>query len=324
MQANRRMVPQERLDLFGLVRREIIEDHMNRLPPRSMRREVGQERDELGRRVPFGGTAEDLSRSRVERRIKRQRAMPGVLKAVSFRAAWRQRQDRIQPIQRLDRGLLIDTEDRRVLRRVQIQSDNIGGLALKVGIVRRHVSLEPMRLEPMPGPDPGDHHMGEPERLRQPARTPMGRPILRPPARPVENPGLHLRGEHRGGLPAMSAVETRQSFGGKALAPARDVRIAATELPANLGPAGSTGEQQDAPGAPGIIGATLAAVDCGVPVSRRSTLVSVMAASLVDAKYTLTFQLLQSTSLALAASLASPARLASRADPLELRTRRSG
>ncbi len=40
MQADRRMVLQARLDLLGLVRGEIIEDHMNRLSRRLMGDEV--------------------------------------------------------------------------------------------------------------------------------------------------------------------------------------------------------------------------------------------------------------------------------------------
>jgi hypothetical protein len=43
-----------------------------------------------------------------------------------------ERQDWIQPIQRLNRRLLVDTKDRRMLRRVQIQSNNIGCLAFEV------------------------------------------------------------------------------------------------------------------------------------------------------------------------------------------------
>ena len=51
-----RMGPQEGLDVGGLVRREIVEDHVNLLVARLMRHDVGKERDELS-----GGMACDRS-----------------------------------------------------------------------------------------------------------------------------------------------------------------------------------------------------------------------------------------------------------------------
>lgn len=260
VQLDRRMVMKEHGDLPRLVCGEIIEDHMNGLPPRPMGHEIRQERDELARGVPLGGAPKDLPSPCVEGRIERQGPVPGIFKAVPFRPARGEGQDRIQPIQRLDRRFLIDAEDGGMLRRVQIQPNNLGRLVLEVGIVRRQVPLQPMRLEAMPSPDPGDHHMREPKHLRQPSRTPVGRPILRPAAGPVENPGFHLRSEHRGGLSTVPAVETGQALGRKASTPAGNVRIATAELSANLGPAGPFGEQQNTASAPGVIRAPFTTV----------------------------------------------------------------
>lgn len=102
------MITQERRDLLSLVHREVIEDHVHRVPPRPMGDEVGQERDELGRGVALGGASEDLLSPRVENGIERQGPMPGILKAVPFCSSGGERQNRIQAIQRLDRRLLID------------------------------------------------------------------------------------------------------------------------------------------------------------------------------------------------------------------------
>jgi hypothetical protein len=45
------------------------------------------------------GVAHYFARPRVQRRIERQRPVSVLLEAVSFGAPWRQRQDRVQPIQ---------------------------------------------------------------------------------------------------------------------------------------------------------------------------------------------------------------------------------
>src|SRR5690242_6160136 len=54
-----------------------------------------------------------------------------VLEAVSFRARRRKRKDRIEPVQCLDCGLLIDTESRSMLRRIHIQPDDVCRLAVQ-------------------------------------------------------------------------------------------------------------------------------------------------------------------------------------------------
>lgn len=260
MQTDCGMVVQEGVHLLGLMRREIVEDDVQRLPPRLMGHQVGQERDELRRGVSFGGTPEHRAAASLERGIEREGAVTGIFKAMPLDTTGRQWQHWIQPIQRLDRRLLIHTEDGGMLRRIHVQPNDISRLALEVGIVRRHVPLEAMRLEAMPGPDPSHHHMGDPQRLRQSPRTPVRRPVLRSPAGPVQNLGVQLGSEHRRGLSSMPTVEARQSLGCKALTPAGNVTIAAAELPANLRPTGALGQQHNTPCPPGIIRSAFATV----------------------------------------------------------------
>ena len=106
---------QEVLDALGLVRREIVGDHVDLFAARLVDHDVGQERDELGRGVPRGGLAQHLAGLGVEGGVQRQRAVAVVLEAVPLGAPGRQRQHRILAIQRLDGRLLIDAEHRRML-----------------------------------------------------------------------------------------------------------------------------------------------------------------------------------------------------------------
>ena len=82
--------------------------------------------------------------------------MPVVFEAVPLGAAGRQRQDRIEAVQGLNRRFLIDGEDRGVVGRVDIQPDHVGGFGLEVGVVRQHVALEAMRLQPGTAPGLAD------------------------------------------------------------------------------------------------------------------------------------------------------------------------
>jgi len=55
-----------------------------------------------------------------------------------------ERQDRINPVERLNRRFLIDAEDDGALRRIEVEPDHVRGFRLEVGIGRAHIS---------PGPD---------------------------------------------------------------------------------------------------------------------------------------------------------------------------
>jgi len=58
-----------------------------------------------------------------------------ILEAVTFGASRREWQDGIETVQSLNGGLLIDAEHSRVLRWVQIEAEDVGGLALELRIV---------------------------------------------------------------------------------------------------------------------------------------------------------------------------------------------
>src|SRR6516162_11914163 len=134
-----------------------------------------------------GGFGEHRAGASVKRRVKRQRAVTIVFETVAFQASGRQRQHRIEPVESLDGTLLVDAEHRRVLRRLEVQADNIGGLALEIRIVGSHVALDAMRLEPRALPYPCDHHMAHPHILSQLAATPVGGAVGWRPARYSEN-----------------------------------------------------------------------------------------------------------------------------------------
>src|SRR3954465_61788 len=56
-------------------------------------------------------------------------------------------QDRVKPIQGLNSRFLIHAKDSRMLRWIHIQSNDVGGLLLKLRIIAGHVSFESMGFE---------------------------------------------------------------------------------------------------------------------------------------------------------------------------------
>jgi len=125
--------------------------------------------------VPRRGFAQHLAVFGVERGVQRQRTMAVVLKAVPLGPVARQRQHRVLAVERLDRRLLVDAEHRRMGRRVHIQSNDIGRLALEFGIVRGHLAVAPLRLQSVLCPDPRYHHVRDRQHRTQLGAVPLAR-----------------------------------------------------------------------------------------------------------------------------------------------------
>ena len=181
-------------DPLGLVRREVVRNHMDLPSLRLSGHEVRQEGDELLRRMPLGGLAENFPRLGIERGVQGERAVAIVFKAMPFGPPGRQGQHRILTIQGLNRGLLIDTKHGRMLRRVQVEADDVGRLRLKVRIIGGHIAVQSMRLEPMLSPHPGHPHVTDPELGGELPGTPVSRPVAGVLPRGVQDAGFHLRG----------------------------------------------------------------------------------------------------------------------------------
>lgn len=135
VETNAGILVQELPHQRAFVSRKIVEDDVNVLASRTQRDDLLQAGNEVLTGMPCSGFAVDAAGSGIQRRIQGDRSMSVVFEPMAFGAAGRKRQHRIEPVQRLNGGLLVDTEDGRVLRRVQIEADYASGLALEIGIV---------------------------------------------------------------------------------------------------------------------------------------------------------------------------------------------
>ena len=127
-----------------------------------------------------------------------------------------ERQDRIEAVQGLNGGLFIDAEHGRMLRRIQVQADDVGGFAFEVRIVAGHVALQAMRLQSSFFPDAMHGVFTDAQRCRQLAATPVCGSIAGFFARSGQNPGPQGRCQHAGLLAGMIGIQSVESGIGSA------------------------------------------------------------------------------------------------------------
>jgi hypothetical protein len=170
-----------------------VGDHMNLAAGRLRAHDVAEEFDKRGAGVTRDRVAQHLAGLRVEGGEERERAVAVLLESVSFCAPRRQRQDRIEAVERLDGRFLIDGKHGRVVGRIDIQADHVGGLRLEVGVVRPHIAPESMGLQP-----------GTPPRLADEVVVNL--------QQPTELPGTSMGGAVGRGLSRLAS--TRASIAG--------------------------------------------------------------------------------------------------------------
>jgi len=173
MQMYRRVGLQKCGDPSGLVGREVVGDHVNLLTGGLARHDVGQKGDELFRGVPVCRLAQHFPCLGIERGVERQRTVPVIFEPMPFRPPRRQRQHWILAVEGLDRRFLVNTKHGRLLWRIQVETDNVSGLALELRVSGRHIALQPVGLEPMLRPDSGHAHVTDSEVSRECAGTPV-------------------------------------------------------------------------------------------------------------------------------------------------------
>ena len=159
--------------------------------------------------------------------------MAVILEAVPFGASRSERQDGIETVQGLDGGLLIDAEHSRMLRRTQIEAEDVSGFAFKFRIVAGHVAFEAVRFQARLLPNAMHSVFADAERRGQLAATPVRRPVARFSPRGRQDAGAQSRSQNAGLLAGMIGVQSLQSVSPEALLPAHDGGRRGLELSLN-------------------------------------------------------------------------------------------
>jgi hypothetical protein len=142
--------------------------------------------------MPATDVAQHLARVHVQGRKQRRRAVSLVVVRPAFGLAGAHREQGRRPVQGLDLRLLVDTEDRGVLRRVEIQPDDVADLVDQQRIGRQLECLGAMRLQAEGLPNAVHTHRADAGGLGQRAGAPVGRAARRAFQRPSHD-GFDLR-----------------------------------------------------------------------------------------------------------------------------------
>jgi len=136
-----------------------------------------------------------------------------------------------------------------VLRRLQIQADNVGCLAFEIGIVAGQVTLQAVGFEAGFLPHPIRRVFAYSQSRRQPATTPVGGTVAGFLAGGRKNFGPQSRSQNAGPLTAMVGVQPIHPEFEKALLPTNHGGSTGLRLALDRVERGSFGQHQDELGA---------------------------------------------------------------------------
>jgi 20S proteasome alpha/beta subunit len=254
MQLHVRMRLEERQHRRRFMSRQVVRNDVDLAVAPLRRHDLLQEPDELVTGVARGRFADDRARLRFQGGIEGEGPVTDVLEAVALGAAGRQRQDRIASVEGLNRGLFIDAEDGCVLRRIQIQPDNLRRFRFEIGIGRSQVALQSMRLQAGPFPCALNNRVRHAQPIAEPPRRPMGGAVRRRLAGPAQDPRFHLRRQHASFRSTMAAAQSGNAVRFIPGFPSRDGLRRAVDALADRRVRVSVGEQQNDPGPSGFVG----------------------------------------------------------------------
>jgi hypothetical protein len=254
MNADLGMMGQKVVDELGFMGREIVSDDVDLAPEGLGGHHLGKKVDELGAGMALSSLAKDFSASSIKGRVKSKGSVAVILKTMGLGSARRKRQNRIQAVQGLDGSFFVYAKDRGMIRRLQIKADNVGGLLLEVGILAQHVTAQPVRLQAVASPNPGNGHVIGAQRRGQPAAAPVGGSALRATTGPLQNACLKLRciGPHFATL--MTGHQSRQTACQKTLSPALNIRGTTPKHSGYGTHSKARAQRKNDSGPPGILG----------------------------------------------------------------------
>jgi hypothetical protein len=213
MELNVGMGAQKSLNGGSFMSRKVVGDDMNMGFSGLSGDDLGEKLHELGAGVTGSGLSEDLAGGRVQGRIERKSAVAEVFESVTFGPSGRERQDGIETIKGLNGALFIDTENSRMGRRLQVETDDCGCLLLELRVIADHVVATPVRLQPRLGPHPGHTHMVNAERGPQLAAAPVGRTIGRLAVQsPIDDPSFQFLDSFTGRTSTVPTPESGQTL----------------------------------------------------------------------------------------------------------------
>ena len=131
MEVDAGMGREPRLHRRGRMRGGVVQDDVQ-LVTAVATSDALEEREKIGPGVPLAAFSQDLAAGDLERGVQAGQPVAAVVVGLARRQPGPQRQQRLRPAQRLDLGLLVDTQHHGIRRRIEIQPHHIVNLRLRL------------------------------------------------------------------------------------------------------------------------------------------------------------------------------------------------
>lgn len=173
MELEARMAFEPGADLSGLVSAAVVQDQVEVQVLGRRAVNLSQEIEELFGPVAPGQPAHDLAGENVKGGVQARGAMALVVVRAPLDLAGLEGQQGLRTVERLDLGLLVPAQDHRVVRRVEVEADDIDHLVGELRVLADLEGLEAMRFEVRRLPDLPDLPRRHPGGLGHEANTPV-------------------------------------------------------------------------------------------------------------------------------------------------------
>ena len=160
--------------LSFFMRGVVVENDVDRFVFRHLALDPVEEADDLLMAMALHVLPDNCSVKHVERCEQRGCAMPLVIVGHGARTALLHRQAGLGAVERLDLRLLVDGQDHRMSRRIDIEADDLGELFGENRIVRQFEAAPSMRCKAMRLPNLLHRRDGQPDDLGHRTRRPVG------------------------------------------------------------------------------------------------------------------------------------------------------
>jgi hypothetical protein len=135
-----------------------------------------------------------------------------------------------------------------VLRRIQVQTDDVGGFRFEIRIVAGQVTLDPMRFQARFFPHPVHHVLADAQRCGKLAATPVGGTVLWLFACRGENPSSQSGSQHECRLSGMIGIQTVDPRSKETLLPAAYRRCRSSQPLLDRAERHTFGQHENQPG----------------------------------------------------------------------------
>src|SRR5437667_2734549 len=194
MQLEARMACQPALDSRMFMGGVIVQNDVDMLAQRNFAVDLLKKFQPLAVGVCLGGVSDDFALQIIQRGKEGDRTVAIVIMGLGTDMPFAQRQTRLAALKSLDLAFLVTTKHHGLLGRIEVKTDDIPKLRLKIRIGGKLKNPRQVRLDFVLTPDPLHGRLGDSQFSSHRAASPS-RPTLRSPRGLIDDLAQDLRAQ---------------------------------------------------------------------------------------------------------------------------------